>query len=117
MDISNDWLGAAIDVKQLNVICTPYSPELFKRPLLEDLIAAVLDVTVKLLGCVVINNLTDSRKNYILLPMFLQLTKQPATTHSRPQSPTVDVNIQPRLPQPPRQRTRIQSVTVMQAEH
>ena len=117
MDISNDWLGAAIDVKQLNVICTPYSPELFKRPLLEDLIAAVLDVTVKLLGCVVINNLTDSRKNYILLPMFLQLTKQPATTHSRPQNPTVDVNIQPRLPQPPRQRTRIQSVTVMQAEH
>lgn len=57
-------------------VCIP--EKFFERPVLECLITAVLDIDIKLSVCIVIYNLTDSRKDNALLPMSFQLCEEPA---------------------------------------
>jgi len=69
-----------LNVQQTNMISL-YLPQVRHSPVLEGLVAAVVDIAVKVGGRMLGNDVTDVAQQHRLLPSRLQVSQKP--THTR----------------------------------
>ena len=79
--ISNLWIVLPMKYTKLNVqqtnMISRYLPQVRHSPVLEGLVAAVVDIAVKVGGRVLGDDVTDVAQQHRLLPSRLQVSQKP----------------------------------------